>query len=356
METNTYYLSEIAEICDSRRIPLSAMERVKRHGKYRYYGAQGVIDYVDDFLFDGEYLLIAEDGENLKSLKQNIAQVVTGKFWVNNHAHIIQTNSKCRLRYLYYLINSMNISGYITGSAQPKLSQANMKKIELELPSVLMQDKILSVLGTIDDKIENNKKINKNLEQQAFAIFNKMFVDSIYGENFVGDILTPNRGKGLLSKDAVPGNVPVVAGGLEPATYHNQSNTVAPVLTISASGANAGYVNLWNVPVWSSDSSFIDTTMTEDVYFWYAMLKSRQSEIFDAQTGSAQPHIYPKHIAGLPMGNISPDEINQYTVLVSPLFEAIGANKEENLSLASMRDALLPKLMSGEIDVTNIDL
>ena len=198
--------------------------------------------------------------------------------------------------------------------------------------------------------------INKNLEQQAFAIFNKMFVDSIYGENFVGDILTPNRGKGLLSKDAVPGNVPVVAGGLEPATYHNQSNTVAPVLTISASGANAGYVNLWNVPVWSSDSSFIDTTMTEDVYFWYAMLKSRQSEIFDAQTGSAQPHIYPKHIAGLPMGNISPDEINQYTVLVSPLFEAIGANKEENLSLASMRDALLPKLMSGEIDVTNIDL
>ena len=96
--------------------------------------------------------------------------------------------------------------------------------------------------------------------------------------------------------------------------------------------------------------------MTEDVYFWYAMLKSRQSEIFDAQTGSAQPHIYPKHIAGLPMGNISPDEINQYNVLVSPLFEAIGDNKEENLSLASIRDALLPKLMSGEIDVSEVDI
>ena len=113
---------------------------------------------------------------------------------------------------------------------------------------------------------------------------------------------------------------------------------------------------MWNIPVWSSDSSFIDSTMTDDVYFWYAMLKSRQSEIFDAQTGSAQPHIYPKHIAGLPMGNISLDEIHHYTALVSPLFETIGANKKENLSLASIRDALLPKLMSGEIDVSDIDL
>ena len=183
-----------------------------------------------------------------------------------------------------------------------------------------------------------------------------MFADSIYGEKTVGYIVTPNRGKCLLSKDAIPGDIPVVAGGLEPATYHNQSNTVAPVLTISASGANAGYVNLWNVPVWSSDSSFIDSAMTKDVYFWYAMLKSRQSEIFDAQTGSAQPHIYPKHIAGLPMGIISPNEIHQYTALVSPLFEKIGANKKENISLASIRDALLPKLMSGEIDVSEIDI
>lgn len=261
-------------------------------------------------------------------------------------------------KYLYYylLSNNERIRNFDRGSGQPSIRKTDILGMEVDFPDIDIQKNISKFLYLIDLKIERNENINKNLEQQAFAIFNEMFVDSIYGENFVGDILTPNRGKGLLSKDAVPGNVPVVAGGLEPATYHNQSNTVAPVLTISASGANAGYVNLWNIPVWSSDSSFIDTNMTENVYFWYAMLKSRQSEIFDAQTGSAQPHIYPKHIARLPMGNIRPDEINQYTVLVSPLFEAIGANKEENLSLASMRDALLPKLMSGEIDVTNIDL
>ena len=75
-----------------------------------------------------------------------------------------------------------------------------------------------------------------------------MFPTVVSGEDVIGDIITPKRGKGLLSKDAVEGNVPVVAGGLEPATYHNESNTIAPVVTISASGANAGYVNLWHIP------------------------------------------------------------------------------------------------------------
>ena len=122
---------------------------------------------------------------------------------------------------------------------------------------------------------------NKNLEQQAQAIFDNMFPNISVGESTIGDTITPKRGKSLLSKDAVIGNVPVVAGGLEPSTYHNVANTIAPVLAISASGANAGYVSLWNIPIWSSDSSFIDSSMTDDVYFWYVLLKKRQKEIFD---------------------------------------------------------------------------
>lgn len=116
-----------------------------------------------------------------------------------------------------------------------------------------------------------------------------MFYNISYGSNYVGDYITPRRGKTLLSKDAIPGCVPVIAGGLVPATYHNVSNTVAPVLTISGSEANAGYINIWYDSVWSSDSSYIDSDMTENVYFWYAFLKSRQQDIFDIQTGSVQP-------------------------------------------------------------------
>ena len=160
----------------------------------------------------------------------------------------------------------------------------------------------------------------------------------------------------MLSKNAVFGDVPVIAGGLEPATYHNTANTHAPVLTISASGANAGYVSLWTIPIWSSDSSFIDSSMTNDVYFWYVLLKKRQKEIFDAQTGSAQPHIYPQHIVSMPMADISSDKISEFTSIVTPLFETIGLNKEANKSLSALRDSLLPKLMSSEIDVSDIQL
>lgn len=148
---------------DKKRIPLSSMERVNRQGSYRYYGAQGVIDYIDDYIFDGEYLLIAEDGENLKSKKQNIAQIVEGQFWVNNHAHIIQTNEYCDLRFLCYLINTMDLSGYITGSAQPKLSQANLNALELKIPERRMQEIIVSIVGILDDKISINDMINDNL-------------------------------------------------------------------------------------------------------------------------------------------------------------------------------------------------
>ena len=183
-----------------------------------------------------------------------------------------------------------------------------------------------------------------------------MFPNISNSEKTIGDTITPKRGKGLLSKNAVFGNVPVVAGGLEPSTYHNTANTIAPVLVISSSGANAGYVSLWNIPIWSSDSSFIDSSMSDDVYFWYVLLKKRQNEIYDAQIGSAQPHIYPQHIASMPICNLNFNEVSNYTFTVTPIFKMIGHNKDENMRLATTRDTLLPKLISGELDVSEIDI
>lgn len=107
---------------------------------YPYYGAQGIIDYVDDYLFEGKYLLIAEDGENLRSRKQPIATIVEGKFWVNNHAHIVTSNELSNLEFLCFWLNSNDISEYITGSAQPKLNQNNMNLIAL--PDFLERSRI----------------------------------------------------------------------------------------------------------------------------------------------------------------------------------------------------------------------
>lgn len=183
-----------------------------------------------------------------------------------------------------------------------------------------------------------------------------MFPNISTAEKTIGDIIIPKRGKSLLSKNAILGSVPVVAGGLNPSTYHNTANTVAPVLSISASGANAGYISLWTMPIWSSDSSFIDSSMSNDVYFWYVLLKKRQNEIYDSQTGSAQPHIYPQHIAAMPICDLNFNKVSNYTSTVTPIFELIGHNKIENMRLITIRDTLVPKLISGDLDVSNISL
>ena len=262
--------------------------------------------------------------------------------------------------FLYYVLADDAFFAYAMatskGTKMPRGDKKSIMQYEVPCYDVETQQKIASILKSIDEKIELNNAINNNLEQQAQAIFDNMFPDITNGYCTIGDYITPKRGKSLLSKNAIFGDIPVIAGGLEPSTYHNVANTQSPILTISASGANAGYVSLWNVPVWSSDSSFIDSTMTDDVYFWYVLLKKRQKEIFDAQTGSAQPHIYPKHIASMSISSLDIEEVHSYTSIVTPIFEMIGQHKEENTILASTRDSLLPKLISGELDVSNINL
>ena len=261
-------------------------------------------------------------------------------------------------QFFYYLLknNIEYIKNMSSGSTFSEISGTQVKNLEFSIPPLETQKKIAKVLSVLDDKIELNNKINENLEQQAQAVFNKYFSCINIGNNFIGNYIKVKRGKNLLSKDAVLGKVPVVAGGLQPATYHNVSNTDAPVITISASGANAGYINLWHIPVWSSDSSFIDNSVSENIYFWFVLLKKRQQEIYDSQTGSAQPHIYPQHIENLPIGDIDKKLVTKYNKIVSPLFNLIGENKIEIEQLANLRDTLLPKLMNGEIDVDKINI
>ncbi|WP_084677557.1 restriction endonuclease subunit S [Streptococcus hyovaginalis] len=271
--------------------------------------------------------------------------------------HMIILRADCREIDPIYL-------GYALKSQQPKIEslqegstgqtelnrQRLLDEIQISFPKDRgKQEAIGSIFLSIDNRIEQNKEINHHLEQVAVSIFDEMFPNVNSGEHTIGEYITPKRGKGLLSKNAVAGSIPVIAGGLQPATYHNTANTKAPVVTISASGANAGYVGLWNTSVWSSDSSFIDSVMTDNVYFWYIMLSKRQQEIYDMQTGSAQPHIYPKHISIMPTIELEQSLVDEYNSRVTPLFETIGANTLQNRKLEETRDSLLPKLMSGEL-------
>ena len=128
-------VSEIIELHDSKRIPLSSRERAELDKIYPYYGATSVMDYVDRYLFDGIYLLLGEDGTVVDGQGFPILQYVEGKFWVNNHAHIITGKNGFTVELLYLLFSLTNVQSIVTGAVQPKISQANLNKVPIVIPS-----------------------------------------------------------------------------------------------------------------------------------------------------------------------------------------------------------------------------
>jgi len=170
-------ISSVAYYRNNKRIPLKSLDRAQRQGIYPYYGASGVVDYIDDYIFDGTYLLISEDGENLRSRKTPVAFKAHGKFWVNNHAHILEEKEEGILDYLEYYFSQLDLTPYITGAAQPKLNKANLDTIEIPIPPLEERKAINGTLNSLTDKIGLNHQINQTLEQMAQAIFKSWFVD-----------------------------------------------------------------------------------------------------------------------------------------------------------------------------------
>ncbi len=152
-----FKLGDITINFDGKRIPLSRDVRATRKGEYRYYGATEVVDHIDDYIFDGVYLLIGEDGANLLTKSRPLAFIAEGKFWVNNHAHVLQANENLVLKYLLNYFNSINLGQYVTGSAQPKLTQANLNKIPVPIPTIEEQQLIIQEIESrlsVCDKVE----------------------------------------------------------------------------------------------------------------------------------------------------------------------------------------------------------
>jgi restriction endonuclease S subunit len=245
--------------------------------------------------------------------------------------------------YLYFVMKTSkkDLEQIASGSTFKEVSTKVMSNFEVDIPSLDEQKRVLSYLLPITKQIEKNSKINDNLLELSDTLFKKMF--KLDGDNLISNYLLPKRGKNLLKKNVIPGKVPVVAGGLKPAAFHNESNTKAPVITISASGANAGFLQIWGQEVWSSDSSYIDPAIAENIFFWYILLKNKQEQIFDAQSGSAQPHIYPKHIGNLLVPSLNMIRVREFNNLVTPIFNKIFQNQKENNSLEELKEYLLKK-------------
>lgn len=141
-------LGEMAENLDSKRKPITS--GLREAGKIPYYGASGIVDYVKDYIFDGDFLLVSEDGANLLARNTPIAFSISGKTWVNNHAHVLKFDTYAERRYVEYYLNSIDLTTYISGAAQPKLNKKNLESIRIPNPTPEEKERIVSILDKFD--------------------------------------------------------------------------------------------------------------------------------------------------------------------------------------------------------------
>ena len=184
-------LDEFANILNAQRVPLSSNQRSKRKGEYPYYGASGIIDYIDDFIFNGEYVLISEDGENLRSRNTPIAFIAFDKFWVNNHAHIIEGNKKGLNELIICHFAQLDMNHYLTGAVQPKLNKQNLLSIGFAMPKDMTS--ITKVLGELDFYSQLrllNIKENQALTQLRDTLLPKLISGEVRLKEFQEQLAT----------------------------------------------------------------------------------------------------------------------------------------------------------------------
>lgn len=287
--------------------------------------------------------------------------------------------------YVRYVLESDLFKKYIntfaTGSIIKNISLKQMRDFEFRLPPLHIQKKLSYVLSTLDEKIALNNQINATLEQMAKTLYDYWFVQfdfpddsgkpykSSGGEMVYNDVLKRDIPKGwditsldefakvkkgilITEKTAnTQGKIKVVSAGVDYSYFHDKSNYPENTITISASGANAGFINFWREPIFACDCTTVIADSVGKTLYVLNFLRQVQSFIYQQARGSAQPHVYPKDLEVLNLVKPCENLLKSFDEKVKDLNEKISVNLKENQQLVELRDWLLPMLMNGQVTV-----
>ncbi|CAG4995600.1 hypothetical protein DYBT9275_01677 [Dyadobacter sp. CECT 9275] len=367
-------LDEIAEIHNYKRVPLNSRERENKKGSYPYYGASGVVDYIDEYIFDGDYVLISEDGENLRSRNTPIAFKVSGKFWVNNHAHIVKQKEDSINDFIVYYFSLLDLNPFVTGAVQPKLNKENLLSIPIRIPKDKTQrNKIVSILKSLDDKIELNRQTNQTLEEIAKTLFHEMCVlkgDELPEGWRVGKLvdfveINPKLSirKGSLAKyvemkdlsENISSIKNHVSREYSAGSKFQNGDVLMARITPCLENGKTGIVSLLTdeeVGWGSTEFLVLRGIGAIDSSFVYCLARSssfREYAIKSMVGSSGRQRVAEATLLNYPMAVPSDDVLNRFSLITENLFKQIYYNHSQNLSLVALRNSLLPRLMIGDI-------
>lgn len=283
--------------------------------------------------------------------------------------NLIIDKEKADYCYVYYYLRqqSDSLNKLAIGGAQQNLNALTIKKFKIALPTLPVQQKIASILSSYDRLIENNTRHIRLLEQMAENLYKEWFVRFRFPEhenveivnglpkgwkiNSLKEICEFKRGRNITSAEMCDGIIQVISAGVAPSGYHNKANVHGVSVTMSSSGANAGYISIHYDDIWAADCSYISEKETEDIYYVYELLNNIRQVINNFQIGAAQPHVYPKDINRIKTC-VPPKELRiKANTNLSKIHNEIHKLYKQNQLLTRQRDLLLPRLMSGKLEV-----
>lgn len=275
--------------------------------------------------------------------------------------------------WLYYLAGSMKrqLDRLAVGSTFREVHRSTMRKVQILLPPIGQQRKIAEVLDSIDDAIERTEGVIGATEQVRDALLYELLSCGMPGWHSewrdvpgvgtlpaswdvvrLGDVADITKGTSITKSQTILGDIPVIGGGFVPSYYHNQANRTGETVTVSASGAHAGFVSYHNSPIFASDCSTIKPKNDHiSTKFLFRLLKSKQAYIYDRQSGTGQPHIYPKDLQGIRVPLPSSQEQHAIARLLNSVDDSLDGLLSERDSMQVLKRSVADGLLTGRVSV-----